>query len=279
MNQDKPRLKTNSTTAPKPKKIMIQQIKSKLKYEKEKWLHPKEEKEIRAILREEHRPIYHVHIRKTAGTTINFAFLSNAHPEDVEEFYEDMGEKDNHRIIQNNKIFVGWNPLLINKGRYSYAFSHTPLHQLQLAKNIFRFTCLRDPAKRVVSHYNMLRYFQLNGINHACMKTEGKWLGDSFADFMTLAPKEHLLNQLYMFSKEFNVDEVIETLLSLDKIIHTENLANGLKDLEELTGWELPVSNQKSYGFKEEIDESQIKKLKEILAPEYLMLEKLQKEI
>ena len=153
--------------------MIIKKIKNRLRHEKIKYEQQKEDRVVKKlILQQKQKPIYHVHIRKTAGTTINFAFLSNSGSVNTDSFYESIAQKSNHRQIKNKKVFVGWNVQLINKGNYSYAFSHTPLHKLNLQPDTFVFTCLRDPVKRVVSHYNMLKYFQKENINHPCMKVE-----------------------------------------------------------------------------------------------------------
>ncbi|MBL4663623.1 MAG: sulfotransferase family 2 domain-containing protein [Flavobacteriaceae bacterium] len=225
--------------------MIFKRILHKINNEKAKLLQVKEENLVRKIVQKQSQPIYHIHIRKTAGTTINFAFLSNAGVSNTEQFYESIAHKPNHRQIKSSKIFVGWNVKLIEQGEYSFAFSHTPRHQLNLKPEVFTFTCLRDPVKRVVSHYNMLKYYQLNNIDHPIMKVEGKWLGKSFDDFMVRMPKEHLLNQLYMFSSSCDLNEATDSLLSLNKIIYTENLKVGLDELEIKTGWQLPISNQK----------------------------------
>lgn len=222
------------------------------------------------------RPIYHVHIRKTAGTTINFAFLHNA-GEDVQIFYDSLAKKRNHRQLKNDKVFVGWNISLINEGNYSYAFSHTALHELNLPDNAFVFTCLRDPCKRLISHYNNLRYYQLNNINHPCMRKEGKWLGNSFEDFLNKVPKQHLMNQIFMFSKSFNLNEAHEELEQLDHIVFTEDLNQGLKELESKINWNLPISNQKSFGYKEDISDNLMLRLRESLDLEYELLNKIKK--
>ncbi len=257
--------------------MIIDKIKNRLKFEKSKFFDQKGNEVASRLIQNQEQPIYHVHIRKNSGTTINFAFLSNANLLPVEDFYESIAKKPNHRLIRNNKVFVGWNVNLINEGNFSYAFSHTPLHQLNLDPNIFVFTCLRDPAKRVISHYNMLRYYKINNINHPCMKIEGKWLGKNFDDFIVKLPKKHLLNQLFMFSNDFNIQEAIERLKKLDKIIYTETLNHGLKDLENLTGWKLPISNQKKYGFKKELTSNQLLQLWKKLIPEYELIEKIKK--
>lgn len=257
--------------------MILKNILRKINSEKEKRHQAKESKLVRKIVLKQRRPIYHIHIRKTAGTTINFAFLSNSGESDVEKFYESIAHKSNHRKIKNFKIFVGWNIRLIEEGKYSFAFSHTPRHELKLKPEVFTFTCLRDPAKRVISHYKMLRYFQVNNIDHPCMMVEGKWLGESFDDFMSRLPKKYLLNQLYMFSKDFDVSQAFDSIGRVDKVIFTENLEEGLKELETLTGWRLPISNQKKYNFEEEISDTQILKLKTLLEMEYKLLSMLKK--
>ena len=54
-----------------------------------------------------------------------------------------------------------------------------------------------------------------------------------------------------MFSESMNVEDALNNLRSLDKIIYTEQLDRGLLELEEFTQWKLPVSNQKKYSHKE----------------------------
>ena len=258
--------------------MIINKIKNRLMQEKIKYEQQKENRIAKKLILYKQRPIYHIHIRKTAGTTINFAFLSNSGSVDTNDFYESIAQKSNHRQIKNGKVFVGWNVRLINEGNYSYAFSHTPLHKLNLQSDMFVFTCLRDPVKRVVSHYKMLRYYKKENINHPCMKIEGNWLGNSFEDFCENLPKEHLMNQLYMFSSEFDIQESFEKLMSLNKIIFTENLIDGLKELEVLTNWKLPISNQKKYDYEELIPSSQLDMLRNKLMPEYELIEMLKKE-
>ena len=151
------------------------------------------------------------------------------------------------------------------------------MHKLKIPGHVFRFTCLRDPARRVISHYNMLRYYQINQVDHPAMQTEGKWLGNSFDEFLNNVPAEHLNNQLYMFSADFNISEALDELNGLDMVIRTEELEQGMKQLESITSWILPVSNQKKYPHKEELTEYQLEKLKELLQPEYDLMQQLNK--
>lgn len=222
------------------------------------------------------RPIYHVHIRKTAGTTINQAFLSNT-AEDASQLMKRLGQKNNHQIIIGERVFVGWNRRLIEKGQYSFAFSHTPLHQLKLPENAYTFTCFRDPVNRVISHYNMLRGYQEYNIPHAWMKAEDPWLGNSFDDFLSRIPREHLLNQLYMFSPSFDVEEALANIQKLDHILYTEQIVQGLKELESATGWTLPLTYENKSAFRIELSDSQQSQLRAMLEPEYKLFEQLRK--
>ena len=221
------------------------------------------------------RPVYHIHIRKTGGTTINFAFLTLSGRPDTTVFYEQMAEKENHRTISNGRVFVGWNAGLINEGWFTFGFSHIPMHRLDLQRDVFLITCLRDPAERVLSHYAMLRHYQSHGVDHPCMKTEGPWFGNSFDHFLDHMPKEHLMNQLYMFSADYNVEEAVTRLRSLDKVLYTQNLNHQLKDLGRQLGHELPISNQKTFNIRPTFEEEQRARLREMLDPEYQMLELL----
>ena len=99
--------------------------------------------------------MYLVHIRKTGGTSLNNMFLSVS-GYDSQALYQELANRPTHRVIRNGLVFVGWDIASINRGLYFYAFSHHPFHKLSLPERTFTFSCLRDPMKRVVSHYNML---------------------------------------------------------------------------------------------------------------------------
>lgn len=107
------------------------------------------------------------------------------------------------------------------------------------------------------------------------MKTEGAWLGNNFGDFLRNIPKHHLMNQLYMFSENYEIEDAILEVKKLNGVIFTENLEMGLKKIENSTGWILPNEIRKNYGYKEKIDDATLNYLKDILKPEYEFLEKV----
>lgn len=257
--------------------MLYNKIRNRYLHEKRKMYRRIEDTQAKKIILGKQNPIYHVHIRKTGGTSINYSFLEQI-DKDAKTIYDELIKKENHRLIKDDKVLVGWNKQFINQGYFTYAFSHIPLHELSLNPDTFIFTCMRDPARRVISLYNMLRFYEINEINHPCMKTQGKWLGDSFDYFLNTIPKEHFLNQIFMFSKNIEINEAFDKLCSLNHIVFTETLSQDMTDLGQKLNLDLSISNQKSYGHKENISESQKSKLIELLEPEYKLIEMLKRE-
>jgi len=221
-----------------------------------------------------YKRIYLVHIRKTGGTSLNNMFLSLS-GEDSSQLYAQLAQTPNHRLLSNGKIYVGWNIKYINKGMYYYAFSHTPFHRLSLPDKTFTITCFRDPVKRVVSHYNMLMDFYVNKVDHPCMKTEGKWLGKDFDDFISKIPREHLLNQLYMFSSNFNIGEAVSNVQKLSHFFLSDNFKKGIDELNEKTGLNLEALHIRKSSYQAQISEDSLSVLRDMLCDEYRFLDSI----
>jgi hypothetical protein len=223
-----------------------------------------------------YKRIYFYHIRKTGGTSINHAFFSLFG--EMHDIYEQLNSKWNHRLIIVDKVIVGWNKVLIDQGDYFYAFSHIPMHKLEIKPDSFTFTCFRDPLKRITSHYKMLKNFVDEGIDHPSVKVEREFLGSSLDEFISLVPKEHLLNQLYMFSKDFNVNEAVEKVLSLDHYFFVEDFDRGMSELSKMIDIEVKSMHIRKSKMKKELIPANYDSIMELLKPEYEMYNKL-KEI
>ena len=223
---------------------------------------------------EGYKRIYLIHIRKTGGTSLNHIFLSMGDP-DAQSFYDELSRARGHRLARNGKVFVGWNLSLINKGNYFYAFSHTPFYKLKIPEDTFTVTCFRDPVKRVISHYHMLMNYSINNVPHPCMVTEGKWLGNSLDDFIDRIPQEHLMNQLYMFSENFNIDEAVQRVKSVSHYFFSEEYNKGIHGLMKKTGLVLKPIHTRKAQYSAEIAEASIIRLKQKLGNEYLFLEQI----
>jgi len=135
-------------------------------------------------------------------------------------------------------------------------------------------TILRDPFKRVLSHYKMLvqigekdekpRFFE---------KCEGAWLGSGFSDYLDNVPKEHLLRQLYMFSKDFDVREAHDNVRSCSFYFFTDNFAEGLENLGTVLNIRLtPLHRRSTQGMRVEIPDKAKEKAMELLEPEHRLL-------
>ncbi len=218
--------------------------------------------------------LYHLHIRKTGGTSINKMFLALS-GNSYKELYKKISEKKDHRIKSENLIYVGWTQSYIKKGNYFYAFSHLPFHKLNLPKDTFTFTCFRDPAKRLISHYNMLMFYKENNIAHPCMKTEGKWLGSCFEDFLERIPKEHLNNQLYMLSENLDIDEALKRIRNLSYFFFTESFERGIEDINRMTGLNLKPIHVRKAKIKYIDINTQKEHLYQLLEKEYKLLQLL----
>lgn len=216
--------------------------------------------------------VYLIHIRKTAGTSLNQMFLSLAGG-DPRGSYKMLAEDKNHRIDLNGLIFVGWNRFYIDSGQYFYAFSHIPVYNLSLPERTYTVTCFRDPVERVISHYKMLRCYEKNRIDHPCMKVEGKWLGEGFEDFLDNIPKEHLLNQLYMFDAGFNIDAAIERVSKVSNVIFIDEFDSGVGRINRDLGLELKPIHARKIQQQFDIPSSAINRLKRMVELESAFLD------
>ncbi len=222
---------------------------------------------------------YLYHVRKTGGTSLVFSLLSCA-GEDGAAVYRRLRERRNGRTLSGDRVFVGWRRRLIERGRYHFAFSHLPYHAVALPADTFAFTCLRDPVQRVLSHYRMLAAYASGGaVPRAIARREMKWLGQSFDDFLDNLPREHLHNQLFMFSRHFDVDEAHDRIRALPLVLLTERLEAGVAALSRRFGLPLAVRHERRSGGDAEVPDASRARLREMLAPEYALYERVAAEV
>ena len=179
---------------------------------------------------------------------------------------------------QERKGFRGLESKVNQQRKLLFRISHIPWDKLRLPPNTFTISCFRDPVRRIISHHSMLMNFLVNKIPHPCMREEGKWLGNSFDDFIDRIPKKHLLNQLYMFSKDFNINQAIERIKKISFYFFTEDFEEGIKQLNSKTGLNLQPIHILENSYKASISETSKRRLKEMLEDEYLLLDQLGSE-
>jgi hypothetical protein len=175
--------------------------------------------------------IYHVHVPKTGGTSINHEFLSLGGEDGALLYTRLWKRRRTHFLKSGDYVFVGWNVFLIEEGHYHFGFSHSPLSQLDLPDNTFVFTCLRDPVDRMLSYYRMLLDYRAGVQLSRALGWQVGWLGDSFQDFLRNVPDEWLLGQLFRFSHSLNVDAALRNLARCQEVLFTDSLSSDLPNL------------------------------------------------
>ena len=219
--------------------------------------------------------VYFVHIRKTGGTSLNHMFLS-LEPCPSTTLYRMLSEY--YVADCNGRKFAGWDKKTIAAGEYYYGFSHHPFYTLRIPENTFIFSCFREPIKRVISLYNMLRNLKDEKSKHPGMKEQGAWLGDSFSDFLDRAPFREIANQLYMFSHRFDIEEAMARTKELSYYFFTESFDAGVSGLNERLGITLSSKHIRKTEKKYDIEQDQLERLRNMLEPEYQFIHALKEE-
>jgi hypothetical protein len=222
-----------------------------------------------------YKRIYFYHIRKTAGTSINYSFfqLSGENPMRVHAMIRSSPEKC---FSMGNLVYQGSDRDRLLIGDFSYGFSHIPFHQLHLPMSTFTFTILRDPAARLISHYKMILDYQKMDVKRDWLATELTWIGNSFSDFLRNIPKERLLNQLFMFSSTYSPEEAANNIRCCSLYFFLKNFEQGLADLSTLLGVDLAYIHTRRGVYDPMITPQEFDDLYERLKPEYDMLQCLE---
>ncbi len=117
--------------------------------------------------------------------------------------------------------------------------------------------------------------FHVNKIDHPCMATEGKWLDNNFDDFLSKIPREHLLNQLYMFSPNFDISEAISNVNKLSQFFYSDTFHKGVDELNNKIGLSLEPIHIRKAIYHTQIPESSLAMLREMLHDEYQFLDSI----
>jgi hypothetical protein len=220
--------------------------------------------------------VYLFHVRKTAGTSLvrSFLALGGEEPGAVER-------RISSSLLSRTKsgeyvLTCGRGTL--QQGDYFFGWSHTAGHHLRLPSRTFTIGLLRDPVARVLSYYRYLIAGDAAGDNMAwrVQNDERALAGESFSDFLKNIPDELLLNQLYMFSQRFNVAEAAERILECSAIMMTETYEQDLHNLASALGLPLEYRRERITALtKAPVEEKDLRALRDRLAAEYELLEKL----
>lgn len=222
----------------------------------------------------EYDRVFHFHVRKTAGTSLNAAFWALGGL-DLKQV------ADSREISGNGLTFVRFDRRLIAKGKYFFANSHQPAHRIRLPRRTFTVTILRDPAARVLSYYRYLRWARANPTARdldpavESLGPETETLGSDFRDFLARIPQDRLLAQVSMFSKRMDPHEAADNALACNAVCFTETYAEDLAWLATELELELEQRRERSLGERVSITPEERDLLRERLAPEQTMIERV----
>ena len=225
--------------------------------------------------------IYHVHIRKSAGTSINSAFWGLAG-------YSLESVKREPIIVTNDYVFVRNHKELIEEGFYFYGNSHIPFWKLDIPEKTFVFCMLRDPYKRLVSLYKYLHHVaslnpdtaEKEEPSYKALQYQLAWLGDNFSDFLDYLPKNHLQRQLYTFSEKMDASEALENVNKLDRVYFQEDFEAAIADLSKTFHLKLTINRERSFNSVPiAIDENEKQRALQLLEKEYQFYNRVLKSV
>jgi hypothetical protein len=187
----------------------------------------------------------------------------------LSRFY--FAQSNGYRFVANNEALIG-------QGRFFFAYSHLPAYALSLPEvGTFKFTVLRDPIDRVVSLYRYLASPNADkSYSHKAMIEERRWAIEGFDRFLDQIPRQHLCNQLHMFSRTSSVDEAVNCLNELDLVLRTECLDRDLDRLQEALDLRLSLTRERSSSLRFAPTEAQRDRLYEMLFPEFEILRQIE---
>jgi hypothetical protein len=231
----------------------------------------------------DYKRVYHFHVRKTAGTSLNSAFWALGGL--------DLGAMADSQAVEGNGLrFVRGNRRLIEEGDYFFANSHQPAWELRLPPATYTITILRDPAARVISYYRYLLWARSNPTAKEAepfiddVVAESSFLDRrlslrrrevAFRDFLDRAPAERLLTQLHMFSARLDPSEAAENALACSATCFTETYGEDLRRVAAELRLDLSEKRERSFGEKVDLSDDERALLRERLAPEYAMIERV----
>jgi hypothetical protein len=232
------------------------------------------------------RRIYQIHVPKTAGTSLENAFLALGGEDPVA-----VAVRSYHALKQRSGPYTfitnpeNSRPFVFRMARYTFGSSHLPAWQLRLRPNTFTITILRDPISRVISLY---RYFADDRADEGqaypspamvrLKPGEREWATDGFSRFLDRADKVSLLNQLYMFSSRFDPVEAAARVRTCSLYFFTENFKDGLTALSHHLGLPLVPRADRVSTWDSRPTDNELSRLRDMLDPEYQLLELLRAE-
>jgi hypothetical protein len=235
----------------------------------------------------DYKRIYHFHVRKTAGTSLNSAFWALGG-------LDLRAMADSQSVEGNGLKFVRGNQRLIEAGDYFFANSHRPAYELRLPPGTYTITILRDPVARLISYYRYLLWARSHRDAKEAEPFIDEVIGESsfldrrlslrrrettFREFLDRVPRERLLTQVHMFSARLDPAEAAEGALACSATCFTETYLEDLGRVAAELQLDLSEKRERSFGENVDLSEAERGLLRERLAPEYAMIDRVREGI
>jgi len=221
--------------------------------------------------------VYHHHVRKTGGTSLNRAFLGLGGEDPARVHWRMRGAL--HATRSNGLVFVAHDTPLLERGDYTYGWHHAPAWSLTLPPGTFTVTVLRDPISRVLSLFRYLLDPDADKDQpFRAGKEERLRAAQGFESFVRATPAEDLLNQIYMFSARLNPDEAADGVRRCSAWFMTEHLNRGIDDLNKRLRVDLAHRWDRRSRPDDRLRDEYADLLRSVLAPEYEFLRLLRED-
>jgi hypothetical protein len=186
--------------------------------------------------------------------------------------YRELIRSKQHRYIGKRYVFVGWNKTLLEEGNYFYGYSHIPLHKITVPANTFTITILRDPVQRVLSHFKMLKEEAQKQNPSSWFQFEKQYYAERIEEFVGRLPKQHLLNQIYMFSERFDIKKAADRIKRCNAWFFTDRFQNGVSRINSKLNLKLEPIHIRSSQIRCHLSQKEGAILRNALQPEYDLL-------
>lgn len=220
-----------------------------------------------------YRRVYLHHIRKTGGTSVTNAFLSLT-GEDPLEIERRLAATRPRGVRAGDIVVAAHDHRLLETGWFTYGWSHFPSWSLRLRKRTYTLTVLRDPVARVMS---LFRYLAdpTSDEGHAfkAAASERALAAEGFDAFIAQSERHELLNQLWMFSPAYNLQEAADQISRCSLVFFLEEIEQGMAALSSVIGRSLPVKRERRSVLAFSPSDAQHERLRQILQPEFDLLE------
>jgi len=220
------------------------------------------------------RRVYCHHIRKTAGTSLFLSFLALG-GEDPYDVWRRINTSRLPRTVSGPYAYASIHRRLLADGGYLFGRAHRPVVEQPLPPATFTVTVLRDPVARAHSYFDYLVSGDAPDAPGQVSERERRLAGGGFDAFLDQVPDRHLLCQLHTFSTTFDVSEATDRIGGCSLVLYTESFATGLETLAGRLDLPLGEYRARASGGRSELSDAQLERLRQRLAPEYELLDRL----